>query len=276
MYPFGFILHKILNKALSTALLLMFIAQTACKPVSLTDEGSELVVEGWISEGEYPVVLVSRSIPAISEGVSEKDLSAYIGWYANVSLSDGTRTVHLVGKNDNSGYSLPYIFTSSEMLGEKGKTYTLEVSCWGKKAKASSRIVKSVPVTKLELKNDGNDSYSIVGEYENCSADSLSYRLLFRSSNDNKWQVASNYNRTDDVEGTNSFRLFSFHSGETIYLRFCTMPLKMKEFWNICDNNSQYSGNPLFPVTSNLPEIVDGALGFWTAYGVWETVVEIP
>ena len=73
---------------------------TSCDADYIEHSASQIVVEGWIDDGEFPVVLLTKSLP-ISE--SPEDLSDWNGLlvkYAIVKVSDGDNEVTLTGKYD--------------------------------------------------------------------------------------------------------------------------------------------------------------------------------
>ena len=90
------------------------------------DNASCLVVEGWIEDGGFPVVMLTRSLPVTTEYQSMDDLSDYMLRWARVTVSNGEDSVVLTGKYDR-GYFPLFIYTTSRMRGEAGKEYTLTV-----------------------------------------------------------------------------------------------------------------------------------------------------
>ena len=87
----------------------MFVA---CDVDNIPKAKSEMVVEGWIDEGGFPVVILTKSL-TISDKYQEADsLSQYLIRWAKVSVSDGEREVVLTGKFD-SRYFPPYVNTQN-------------------------------------------------------------------------------------------------------------------------------------------------------------------
>ena len=83
------------------------------------EESPQLVVEGWIEDGGFPIVILTRSLPISTEYRNIDDLSDYILRWAKVTVSDGTDSVVLTGKYDE-GYFPPYI-SMSKSLQKKQK-----------------------------------------------------------------------------------------------------------------------------------------------------------
>ena len=79
---------------------------------------TQLVVEGWIENGEHPVVMVSESIGVTTN--TPIDAGAMVGHlakWAKVSISDGDNTVILTGMGTADLFP-PYMFSSSKITGE--------------------------------------------------------------------------------------------------------------------------------------------------------------
>lgn len=71
------------------------------------DVPSGLVVEGWIEDGGFPIVLLTRSMPVNEEYLDPDTLNDYLVKWAKVSVTDGNDTVVLTGKYDK-GYFPPF------------------------------------------------------------------------------------------------------------------------------------------------------------------------
>ena len=121
----------------------------------------QIVVEGWIESDGFPVVIVTSTVPVAEEYMDYDSLSNYIIRWAKVSVSDGTDEVVLTGKLNND-YFPPYIYTSSRMVGEPGKRYTLKVEYSGRVVTAETTIPKPVPLDWLKVKPLSNGKVSIV------------------------------------------------------------------------------------------------------------------
>lgn len=119
--------------------------------ISCQDEPAvpdQLVVEGWIEQGQHPKVLLHRSyLTANHEKDDETPLEDMIGNqlipFGRVAISDGSNEVVLTGRI-NTGYMPPTLYTTSEMIGEEGKTYTITVDYKEMHATAVTRIPQAV------------------------------------------------------------------------------------------------------------------------------------
>ena len=106
--------------------MLCLVFLTACTQDPADMQEPELVVEGWIDSGGYPVVFVTTSLPINSQSGQSSNLSDHLLKWAKVSISDGTNETILTGKYMKD-YTIPYAFTTTDLKGECGKTYQLVV-----------------------------------------------------------------------------------------------------------------------------------------------------
>lgn len=260
----------------------------SCERLGYIGEGGDLVIEGWVMEGEFPIVIVSRSIPAIEEELGLSKLPEYFGSYAVVRFSDGEQECILVGKKEKA-FTPQYIYTTSQIRGVEGKAYTISVTYDGKTVTAASRIEKGVPfaaVVPIPLA-DGN--FSISASIENNVEDSLDYRcFVWREGIDSYW-VPSLLGTVDgrqdgtlafDVKPAMTFSSLKYSDtyspGETVHIRLCTMKRPMYEYWKAFEYMQNFARNPLIPASANLPSMFDGAIGYWTGYGHCDTTIVLP
>ena len=80
-------------------------AFASCTP-QVVDE--HLVVDGWIEDGGYPVVIVTSSFPTLEKRWTQDDLAKHVLRLATVTVSDGENSVTLVGQR-NDDYFPPYM-----------------------------------------------------------------------------------------------------------------------------------------------------------------------
>ena len=99
----------------------------------------EIVVEGWISEGEFPIVMITSTLPITEEEQSLDSLNLYIAQWARVSITTRGKTVFLTGMYDRK-YFPPYIFTTTALRGEVGESYLLTVDWRGMHAEATTTV----------------------------------------------------------------------------------------------------------------------------------------
>ena len=86
----GYRLHILLIASL-------FMLLLSCQDTFLPADKDEIVVEGWIDAGSFPVVIVTRSLPVRLRdyGIPLDEISDYVEKWAKVTVSDGENSVVL-------------------------------------------------------------------------------------------------------------------------------------------------------------------------------------
>ena len=129
-------------------LLLVFFC-LSCEETEVKQAPAQLVVEGWIDSGGFPIVKLTTTVPISKRLQSTDSLDRFLLRWAKVTVSDGTREVVLTGM-PHRDYFPPYIYTTSDMRGEVGKTYTLRVDFQNFHAHAVTTIPKPVGLTSIK------------------------------------------------------------------------------------------------------------------------------
>lgn len=277
--------------------LMTTICFAACSENDEATAPSELVVEGWIDAGEFPIVKLTHTIGLTYDGVDINDLSQYVDKWARVSLSDGEREVVMIGKATHSYYP-PYIYTTSEMRGEEGKTYHIRAEASdGTVAEAVTTIPTPVSIDSFSvepvggtLDDDYEDAphvaryqlYAYTKERRRCK---LFTRVISRDDEFLSAYLGINDSTTIGCDGrisvsrgrTNLEKEYSPYFGEndTVLVKFSAINDEAYEFWRDFEDMADLSRNPLFPVTKNLHSNISGALGYWFGYGSTFYVVQI-
>ena len=272
-------------KSLSKIVLAAALLTASCTTVTVVDE--HLVVEGWIEDGGAPMVFVTSSLVAEPHTWNWDDLSDHILNWATVSIDDGDKTVFLTGTPREDLFP-PYVYTTSKIKGEAGKTYKLNV----KYGKTEVSAVTTVPA-KQELKDisieEGGDGYVI-----NCTFDAKPgsrYKFFSKRKNKDRMFVTSylamangdtdpgethmKVNRGYDLMAQERYKM-GFDPADTVYVRFCTVDKEGFEFWHQYEELTLFSRNPLVPVTSMVKGNIEGGYGCWIGYGASYYTVEIP
>lgn len=279
------------------SLLFVIASFAACEENDEATAPSELVVEGWIDAGEFPVVKLTSTIALTYDGIATDDLSQYVDKWARVSLSDGEREIIMVGKATKSYYP-PYIYTTSEMRGEQGKTYRLRVEASdGTVAEAVTTIPAPVAIDSFSVEPVGGtldedyedvpqvaryQLYAYTRDRRRCKLftrvmnrddEFLSAYLGIIDSNmiGDNGRIAVNRGRTNLEKGFSPY----FGETDTVLVKFSAVNDDSYEFWRDFEDMADLSRNPLFPVTKDLHSNITGALGYWFGYGSTFYVVSI-
>ena len=237
-----------------------------------------LVVEGWIEDGGYPVVLVTSSLLAEYGWKDEDALRKHILTLATVSVTCGTEKVYLTGQR-NDDYYPPYIYTTTDIKGQAGKTYSLEVRYGQTKARATTVIPAAQVLSSASAVRNESDQYSISCKF-NAQAGSW-YKFFVKRDGKDGMYLSSYLSLVDgdvrqgpvEVVLNRGFDITSyngdmwFEPGDVVKIRFCTMDEASFRFWSEYEETGLLSRNPLFPVTTGVHSNVEGGYGCWCGYG---------
>ena len=257
---------------------LFALAALVCCSPEPADE--HIVVDGWIEDGGFPVVMLTSSLPVWENTWSAEDLRSHVLTLATVTVSDGENSVVLTGmKNDN--YFPPYIYTTSHLRGEAGKTYSLEVKYGRTVVSAVTTIPSPQPLLEVRSELQG-DGYMV---YCRFTRQPGSYYAFFsRREGKDKMYLPSFMTLVDgdataggaeyDVSVMRGFDINApehhedyYELGDQVSVRFCTMDRDSYEFWKGYEESWIMSHNPFFPVTSGVHSNITGGYGLWAGYG---------
>ncbi len=251
----------------------------ACDADYLPDQKPHLVVEGWIEDGDFPVVIVTQSIPMSEDYTSSDSLGNYIVRWATVTVYCGEDSVILTGKYAN-GYFPPYIYTTSWMRGEAGKTYLLKVEYKDMKVSAVTTIPGKPDVKRffLEKCTDSDSLYQAKVVFADNKDEKNYYQLFTRVGANNRQYLASYLGSMDDailgdtteVAAYRGHEVLSmldytpyFRPNDTISVKLSQIDEVSYHFWDDYTKNLSLSKNPfLAPQRSIRSNIVNGS-GYW-------------
>ena len=246
-------------------------------------DAPQIVVEGWIEEDGFPVVIVTTSVPVSSEYQEWESLEDHLVRWAKVSVSDGESEVVLTGKV-NKDYFPPYIYTTSRIMGEAGKTYSLKVEYGGRVETAQTTIPAKVPLEYVKVV-EREDGYGIVAGLSDDPASKDYYKFFVMVEGVDSSYVSSFLGLVDDeVLGTgvtdvavnSSFVTnfatierspVSYTKDDVVRVRFCTMDETSFNYWSDYDDVSSLSTNPFFPVNKKIRSNISSGMGYWAGYG---------
>lgn len=244
----------------------------------------QLVVEGYIDDQDFPVVMITTSVPIQSEYSEPFDsLSSHLLRWARVAINDGENEYVLTGKFDKS-YMPPYIYTTTHFRGQVGKSYTLTVDYGDYHATAVTTIPPRPVVDSIWVKPIiGNSLCSIIVTFADPPNEVNYYKAFVRRGmNGRQWLPAYLGTLNDDVLYATSNELvvnrsslvtdkldyipfFSYH--DTVSVKFSQIDQVSYIFWNDFDEHTNFSRNPFLPVSANLHGNIVGGLGCWYGCG---------
>jgi hypothetical protein len=245
----------------------------------------KIVIDGWIEDGQYAKVLLTRNSPYFSS-IDSASLRNLVLTKAKVSLTDGEKEeILILRKNEN--YFPPYIFEGNEIKGDTGKTYTLTAEYGGKTAWGSTTIPVKVPLDTLyfQLEQNYDSLGTIYLEFTDPPEHKDYYRILTkRKGKDIRYYSMMVKGLDDDLFSGQKFgfsisrspeSIVSSHGneyfklGDTVSIKFCTIDKAHYEFWNSFQDEVLNASNPFASSLSTIKSNIRGTgLGVWGGYGV--------
>ena len=262
----------------------------ACEPVMVESEDPHrLVVEGWMDAGGHPLVTVTWPAAAQVQDKPASSLASHVIQDAVVTVTADDGTEYRLTGQVNRNHLPPYVYTTEELTGQVGHTYTLKVIFGNHAASGSTTIPAPVPLERLTVTpSDLADSlYMITAYFPGPPAPGLHYRFFTQiEGKDTMFYPsvlsgvdAGNY--TGSIPVTRGWQLGQsnkplYYQGEVVHVRLCTMDDAAGRFWNSYDEVATLGTIPFFTSTNNARSNLTGAFGYWAGYGVSTGTVVIP
>lgn len=247
----------------------------------MEDTTPQIVVEGWIENGGHPVVLLGVSCP-LDAGM--QDIGEYVIRWGKVTLSDGTNSVVLTGGYDPE-YFPPYKYTSYQITGEAGKTYTLTAEYRGQKVAATTTIPHPVQLDSLRAVRSEEDHLFYIKAFFEDQPEEQNYYALFskRQDKDKAFLLSSMGVFSDEVVAehvaadvyrgaslyaeTDQHTAPYFEEGDIVHVKLYHIDAASFRFWQSYSNLEALSSNMFFPYTNALETNIQGGKGYWCGYG---------
>jgi hypothetical protein len=272
-----------------TLLILSLLAFWACQDAVLPYHTPEIVVEGWIENEGYPVVMLTTTVPVNESVKDSSDLAGHIIRWGKVTVSDGEKEVVLAGKKDDR-YFPPYIYTTSRIKGEVGKTYRLMVEYSGRIVTASTTIPKPAQLEYIKVRKTEDEKYYMSAGLKDDRSTKDYYKIFTKVRKRDSTYNSAFLGLTDDVvlgdgieeipinKGVGSLTGIEenhFSLNDIVDIRFCTLDRKSWEYWSDFEEIQSLSRNPFFPITTDIRSNIEGGLGYWAGYGSTYYSIEI-
>lgn len=283
--------------------LLLALGFASCNVGDEAVGAQQLVVEGWIEAGDFPVVKLSRSLQLTEEGTAIENLGDYMERWAKVTISDGEQEEVMAGVA-NRNYLPPYIYTCNEMRGVAGRTYRLTVETNdGLRAEATTSIPYPVHIDSFSvvpIAQGDSTVYQLYGYTADRRKSKLFTRVAGRDSEflsaylgilDSaniaaEGRIAINAGRSmfvgtllnkeqDEDRGIDVEYSPYFRPTDVVAVKYAALDSTAYAYWRKFEDMTDLARNPFFPVSTNLPSNVSGALGYWFGYGSTLYVVDI-
>jgi hypothetical protein len=258
----------------------MFFSCTKEIQIEYPKTEKQLVVEGYIEQGKYPIVFLTKSSPYF-EKIDSANIAELIASFAKVTVScDGIEDVLTL--RYNSDYFPAYYYEGTSILGEIGKSYTLKIELSGKTYTSTTKIVNPVPIDAFSIiKLKDNDIQKFIDIHfkdpafnpnfyrvyvKRIGKDSTFYPSYLSTFSDFgfdgkpfTYEVVPSYSPIISTDKDNYFV-----DGDSVVLKFCTMEESQYNYWKKIEGQIALASNP-FGISSSEPPstITGGALGIW-------------
>lgn len=278
-------------KKISEIILLLLVV-TSCQSdleYKISGYTQKIIVEGFISTGEYPKVYLTLNFP-LSKSTDSINILENVIRTAKVTISDGVNTEILTsGWETNKRHFPPYMYVGTEIKGQEGKTYYLTVDYSGYSLHATTTIPKAVSIQNFEF-SAIKGSYNLSSLFMNLDIDPTiknSYRVFTQKKKDGYFiETQFLYNSEFTLSGNNKFMISpkvteldasfaeggNFLKGDTVLVKLCTIDSTSTQFFKALTLFSTSNGiaNDLFigekyKLKSNIS--VPG-FGIWYGNGV--------
>lgn len=293
--------------------------------VDLPTAEPKLVVEGNIELGANPIVILSKTTNYFDPTDLASVAESFVG-DATITITDGTTTntmtkicsgsltpqqqqdlaeqlgiaVEILQNYDICGYV-------DGMVGEIGKSYTIEINWEGEVYASTTTIPDTVALDSTWFKVQGDlDSLGFLwAQISDPAGQPNSYRWFAKRINkytygdnvgeqkdpnflaplgstfddeffdglkfvDFAYNRRSNTQKEDDINNERGY----YKVGDTVVIKFCTIDKGVYEFLEQAETQSQSTGSPFASPLNIKSNVSNGALGVWAGYGVtYDTVI---
>ena len=289
-------------KNLFMILAISFLFLASCEKeiiMDLPQPDEKLVVEGWIENGEYPVVIISRN-SSYFDPVDSAALANIFITDALVIISDGiiNDTLKLVVDIDNiNSNTWPYVYyEGSKIIGMENGSYSLNILAEEQVVTGFTTIPKVNPFDTLWWKSEpiADTLGYIWATFTDPANEKNYYRLFTRRLGRDGGDVPLYGSVYDDIYFAGesiSFSLFRgissieddsayaddefgyYKLGDTVIVRISTIDLPHYDFWSSIEQEMFSGGNP-FANPVSIRHNVIGAVGVFGGYGsAYDTIV---
>lgn len=270
-------------------IVLLSICLIGCEPENI--DHTKIVVEGWIDADRHPIVMLhtSYSLDASSDpdttllGVLEEHMVLF----GKVVLFDGEDPVILTGRVDTN-YLPPYIYTTTKIRGEVGKTYRLQATYKDFSAQSETVIPEKAVLDSIRTYVN-TQKVNVVG-YANHLEIGEPYIIMARTTNDKQYKICpmgafratheqmkitiNNPIKFSD-EGMMLQTLFPQTDSIDIAIKFAKVGELEYQFWDSYVAQNMTQGMFFMETHGNILSNIQGGNGYWCGMGASEYVIQL-
>ncbi|MBP6432019.1 MAG: DUF4249 domain-containing protein [Ferruginibacter sp.] len=266
---------------------------------NLKNADDVLVVDAQIENGQPPIVFLSKSLDFFST-ISPQMLANSFVRNAEVTLSNGviTHTLKEYPLPLGNGYTA-YVYSNDDVniatniFGQFGKTYTLNIKAEGKTYSSTTtiplltkypdslwfKVAPQNPDTSLRVLMAKTTDPPGLGNYIRYFTQKNGKGFLPGPNSvfdDNvidgttyEIQVEPGIDRNNPTPRNNNF----FKRGDTVTVKLCNIDRATYTFWNTWEFAQQSIGNPFSQPNKVIGNVSNGALGAFCGYAAWYKTV---
>lgn len=269
---------------------LLFLLFCACNPQEI--DHTKIVVEGWIDAEKHPIVMLhsSYSLDALNEPGYTKltdVLEEHMILFGKVVLFDGEDSVTLTGRVDTN-YLPPYIYTTTKIRGEIGRTYSLHAKYKDYSAYSETYIPTVATFDSIRV-IDLNAKMNIVG-YANTLEIGSTYILMAKTTNQRQYKIcpmgafrakqnsmAITINNPIDFteEGGITQTLFPKTDSVTVSIKFAKVGEIEFQMWDSYIAQNMTQGLFFMETHDNIISNIQGGNGYWCGMGATEYTIKL-
>ena len=289
----------------------MFVSCQTEINVKVPDYYDKLVVEGYIENGEYPVVSLYRSAPYFSTMSLEYLLNSVLVRDAKVFVTSSKGEMQELFMNGTPSYPLFFAYTGNGFKGEINTSYTLRIEWNGKVYTSETSILESFDldsvyfaptfghltidsIANLRIKmsdNGQNDNYYQFKVKIHCNefSDRLWISTIPAAFDNSPFKGQTfNYEIIRGAPSTVFMPDMSEHElhrylrgnyrvGDTVYLKYARLDYGSYNFWQSASGELTFGQNPFMsptPIISNIQcNTGEKCLGVWCGSAKKEVVL---
>lgn len=267
--------------------------------VDLHQQADKLVVEGRIETGEYPQVMLTRSLDYFSHITPDKLKESFVHG-ANITVSDGHRTMKLKEQSkDTTGGIRWYVYTvdpsqpANAFKGKEKGEYELRITI-GDKLYTAKTVIPTVGMTIDSIWSEyksGNTRLARVMVKVKDPDDRGNFSRYVTSRNKGVFMSGLNSTLDDQVVNGSRFDVMIeagadrnqkidfdtygyFNRGDTVTVQFSSIGKTTFDFWRTLDFAYASAGNP-FASPLQIQGNVSNALGYWGGYATRYKTIRI-
>ena len=256
----------------------------------LPDDSGQMVVEGWIEQGQSPHILLSLSAPFFSE-IDSSTLRNYAVLRAKVTVT-GENQSEILTLKPNTTYFPPYYYFGTEIVGKLNSTYTLNIENKGVVYSATTTIPELVRPDSVwfeRLITDDTLGLLWIKFTDNAQSVNFYRTQTKRLGKDTRFVPTLTSAFSDELFNGEQITIFRkrgqgsvleiandqyYSVGDTVVLKFSSIDKKSYDFWHSVQLNQISSSNPFAASEIKVASNIQDGLGSWCGYAsVYDTVI---